>query len=132
MIGLKTVFGDFGPIWIAGTRAALLQLKAIVIYRLGAWQAHKTQERLSDNKAKAMPTGNFWLLDGLMPLPSSAQVAPPGGLTRWDLGAMAAPDLPIRQLLPWIATGITLPGSRRFAARRTWNDVSCSADGIRA
>jgi putative membrane protein len=58
-IGLKAVFGDFDPTWVAKSVASMFLGIAIMIYWMAQRQACKTHARLYDHDAESLPSKDF-------------------------------------------------------------------------
>ena len=58
-IGLKAVFGDFDPNWVAKSVASMFLGIAIMIYWMAQRQACKAHARLNDHDAEALPSRDF-------------------------------------------------------------------------
>mgnify|MGYP000386207456 FL=1 len=65
-IGLKAVFGEFDPTWVAKLVASLFLGIAIMVYWMAQRQACKTLARLSENDAEALPGKDFTKLASAM------------------------------------------------------------------
>ena len=64
-VGLKAVFGDFDPTWLAKAVASIFVLVAIYIFWAAQDSAVKTFVRLDDHKAHAQPAKRMKLLSGI-------------------------------------------------------------------
>jgi len=65
-IGLRAVFGEFEPTWVAKAVASVFILAAIYVYWAAQASAAKTQRRLHDHQANAQPNGHMKVLATLL------------------------------------------------------------------
>lgn len=61
-IGLKAVFGEFQPTWIAKAVATIFILSALLIFGASAHEARKAQARISSHDAEAQSTSRMLIL----------------------------------------------------------------------
>lgn len=71
-IGLKAVFGDFEPTWIAKATASIFIAAAILIFIAAARQSIKTHKRLQCNEASEQPSNRVIFLTSTFILGSIA------------------------------------------------------------
>ncbi|MGB1236129.1 MAG: YidH family protein [Planktomarina sp.] len=71
-IGLKAVFGDFDPTWVAKTVASLFVMIAVYIFYSAQRQARRTFDRLTETDAEALPSRDFQKLAVFMSVASIA------------------------------------------------------------
>lgn len=79
-IGLKAVFGDFDPTWMAKLVASLFLAISVYIFYMAQKQARKTFERLQEKDAEAVPGKSFVKLAVFMSCASLAT-----GVVLWML-----------------------------------------------
>ncbi|MEJ6396951.1 YidH family protein [Yoonia sp. 208BN28-4] len=65
-VGLKAVFGEFDPTWLAKAVATLFLIGAIAIFWSARNRAKATQKRLESRTAELQPASNFTLLASLL------------------------------------------------------------------
>lgn len=61
-VGLKAVFGDFDPTWLAKSVATIFILAAVLIFWLAARQSRKAQDRIDSHSAAPQPPKHMELL----------------------------------------------------------------------
>lgn len=64
-IGLRAVFGDFDPTWLAKAVATIFVVVAIYIFWAAQASAKQTLKRLHDNQAHAQPAQRMQTLAGI-------------------------------------------------------------------
>ncbi|MAP15476.1 MAG: hypothetical protein CMH86_11570 [Oceanibulbus sp.] len=69
-IGLRAVFGEFEPTWVAKAVASVFILAALYVYWAAQVSAAKTQQRLSDHHANAQPNSRMKILAAILALAS--------------------------------------------------------------
>ncbi|MDF3381505.1 MULTISPECIES: YidH family protein [unclassified Sulfitobacter] len=70
-IGLRAVFGEFEPTWVAKAVASVFILAALYVYWAAQASAAKTQRRLSDHHANAQPNSRMKVLAILLAFASA-------------------------------------------------------------
>lgn len=71
-IGLRAVFGEFEPTWLAKSVASIFVVLAIYIFWAAQDAACQTLDRLEDHDAKAQPRRRMRLLAGVFAIGSIA------------------------------------------------------------
>lgn len=67
-IGLKAVFGDFDPTWLAKAVASIFILIALLIFAAAAHEARKAQRRITSHDAEAQGARRMLILALLLSL----------------------------------------------------------------
>ena len=71
-LGLKAVFGDFEPTWIAKAASSLFIAISIYIFVMAYIQSRKTKDRLTDNTAEAVGRSSMAITCTLLSIGSVA------------------------------------------------------------
>lgn len=64
-VGLKAVFGEFEPTWLAKMGATLFLVIALLIFWSAQQKARETDQRLSEHDTESHPKQHFLLLAAL-------------------------------------------------------------------
>ncbi len=64
-IGLKAVFGDFSPTWIAKAAATIFVVCAIAIFVAAAQRSQKTQVRIDSHSTDPQPSRRMMIIAGV-------------------------------------------------------------------
>ena len=67
-LGLKAVFGDFEPTWVAKAAAEVFIVIGIFIFWTARVKCKATLDRLSDHAAEAIPTGSMTVVATILTL----------------------------------------------------------------
>ncbi|PSK86675.1 putative membrane protein [Limimaricola soesokkakensis] len=67
-IGLKAVFGDFDPTWLAKAVASIFIVIAVLIFAAAAHEARKAQSRITSHDAEAQGARRMLILALLLSL----------------------------------------------------------------
>ena len=70
-IGLRAVFGEFEPTWVAKAVASVFIIAALYVYWAAQASAAKTQKQLSDHHANAQPNGRMKILAAILAVAST-------------------------------------------------------------
>lgn len=65
-VGLKAVFGDFDPKWLAKSVATIFVAAAIIIFWSAAVKSRQAQRRLSSHKTAPQGAGRMFALASIM------------------------------------------------------------------